>query len=108
MGGAHSSKSKNNFSFDVQIECCIPYTSDLACRIPPKDSLNHAASGAYSENSTGRLKFTKRREECPVCLEKRLKVELKCGHGLCEGCIKGIIERGPGKLICPLCRAVNV
>lgn len=58
--------------------------------------------------SYGQLRFTKKREECPICYETRKRVLLRCGHSTCGKCMRRMIEKTPKALICPLCRGDNL
>ena len=41
-------------------------------------------------------------DECPCCLEESEQIDLSCGHGVCEGCLKKLaVSLYPH---CPLCR----
>lgn len=40
-------------------------------------------------------------EECSICMEKKIEINLKCGHCFCEQCITNWMKKDT---TCPMCR----
>ena len=59
----------------------------------------------------GRHKTTDIIDDCPVCLENKTIIILKCNHKVCNNCWFTITKKGFGndehKPLCPLCRNLN-
>ena len=59
----------------------------------------------------GKHKTTITTDECPVCLENKNIIVLKCNHTVCNECWYNITKEGFGednhKPLCPICRNLN-
>ncbi len=98
--------------------CCIP----IECRNykycnekQPKFILDcHDGACVNCHIQMGKHKTTDIIDMCPVCLENKIMIILKCNHTVCNNCWYNITKVGFGdnnednhKPLCPLCRNLN-
>jgi hypothetical protein len=98
--------------------CCLP----IECRnykyckeIQPQWVSNcHNGMCMNCAVQLGRHKTTNTLDDCPVCLENKNMLILKCNHKVCNDCWFTITKKGFGnedvdeyKPLCPLCRSLN-
>lgn len=85
------------------IEC---YNFRLCCKKYPKNLLDcYNGMCLNCDMMLGKINFTDKKDECPICLETKDMIQIGCGHNLCLDCWRKMSEtKQTIPLSCPLCR----
>ena len=95
--------------------CCIPtecrnYTY-CNVKLPKWVSKYHNGMCINCAVQMGSHKTTDIIDDCPVCLDNKIMIILKCNHKVCNNCWYNITKVGfdeqDYKPLCPLCRNLN-
>jgi hypothetical protein len=92
--------------------CCIPIECiGCKCKLPKWEADCHYNKCMNCAVQFGRHKITTTTDDCPICLENKNIIVLKCNHSVCNECWYNITKRGFGEddynPLCPICRNLN-
>ncbi len=65
---------------------------------------NGVCDGCYFQ--FGSLKKSEKKEECGICMDELVSVELECKHSMCQTCLENWFEESEDRS-CPYCRKIN-
>jgi hypothetical protein len=67
----------------------------------PRENTSTAEQARVSKENKVFSSYRRMQKKCPVCLEKKMVIRLRCDHGVCDECIQQWYERSE---TCPICR----